>query len=100
MGRNTRGIDEILESLLPKSPFASGLRVQKVLESWSEIAGEEIARHSRAVGIERGVLVVQVENSVWAQELSLLKPQLLKKLEARLGEDGPKDVRFHSRTHI
>ncbi len=91
-----RSLAEILEAALQHSPLREGLHQQKVLSSWKEIVGEEIARHSEALALKDGILWVRVEGSAWSQELTLLKPQIKKRLEERLGKGTVNDVRFHS----
>jgi predicted nucleic acid-binding Zn ribbon protein len=63
---------------------------------WSDVVGKEIARHATAVALEDGVLLVRVDGSVWAQELSLLKTQIKEAFEKRLGAGSVRDIRFHS----
>ncbi len=50
----------------------------KVLEKWPEIAGEQVASHTRIVKFEKGILTVSVDDMVWVTQLRYLKPQLLK----------------------
>ena len=92
-----KALADLLQEYLPGSALAEGLHTQEVLGSWPGIVGEEIAKHSQAVGIENGILIVRVESSVWAQELNLLRPQIVRRLQERLGEEL-RDIRFHSRT--
>lgn len=54
------------------------------VRAWRAAVGPRIADRARPVAIERGVLVVKVATSVWANELSMLAPELM----ARLAEHG------------
>lgn len=91
-------LDRVLKELLASSPLRRGLEEQQILESWPEIVGVEIAKHSQALGLRDGVLWVRAESSVWAQELSLLRPRIREELEKKLGEGSVKDLRFHTGT--
>lgn len=51
---------------------------------WSEIVGETLAKISKPDYIARKVLLVTVAHSAWAQELTFLKPTLLRKLSLYL----------------
>ncbi len=53
------------------------------LAEWRKAVGPRIADRARPVALERGVLVVKVVTSVWANELSMLAPQLIVKLAER-----------------
>jgi predicted nucleic acid-binding Zn ribbon protein len=54
---------------------------------WEAVVGEAIATAARPVAEHDGVLVVQCEAAVWAQELDLMAPELLARLNAYLGEE-------------
>ncbi|MBX3202418.1 MAG: DUF721 domain-containing protein [Labilithrix sp.] len=55
------------------------------LAHWRVAVGPRIADRARPIALERGVLVVKVVTSVWANELSMLAPQII----ARLAESAP-----------
>jgi hypothetical protein len=50
------------------------------LATWRAAVGPRIADRTRPVALERDVLVVKVATSVWANELSMLAPELIAKL--------------------
>lgn len=54
------------------------------LEIWRDCVGAAVARRSEPIALERGELLVRVQSSAWAQELSLLSITLL----ARLAQAG------------
>ena len=94
--KGIRRLDEILNGVVKESPLAPGLLLQSALEGWTEIVGEQIARHSRALSLNDGVLMVQVDGSVWAQELSLLSPEIQERFNRRLGSTAVREIRFRS----
>jgi len=51
---------------------------------WPEIMGKRIADQAEIQKYENGVLYVSVANSVWMQELHILKPEVIKKLYRRI----------------
>ena len=62
--------------------------------NWERIVGPEVARHCRPVGVKNGVLVAEVDSSVWCQQLQLRTPEILESLREFLGEQSPTAVRF------
>jgi predicted nucleic acid-binding Zn ribbon protein len=56
--------------------------VQRV---WPAAAGDAIAARATPTGERGGVLVVSCEAAVWAQELDLMGPELVARLNAALG---------------
>ena len=68
------------------------------LAHWRAAVGARIADRARPIAIERGVLVVKVVTSVWANELSMLAPQIIAKLAQPAPNGAPgievKSLRF------
>ncbi|MCL2726368.1 MAG: DUF721 domain-containing protein [Polyangiaceae bacterium] len=50
---------------------------------WRAAVGPRIADRAQPISIERGVLLVKVATSVWANELQMLAPELLARLAQR-----------------
>lgn len=67
-----------------------------VFYHWAEIVGDRIARVASPDRVLDGILHVRTLTAAWAQELSLLKPHILKELNARMGKGTLSDIRFHS----
>jgi predicted nucleic acid-binding Zn ribbon protein len=69
----------LADRLAPKTTLAE---VQRV---WPETVGALIAREATPTTERGGVLTVACRSSVWAQELDLMGPELVGKLNAALG---------------
>lgn len=89
-------LGDLLRDALQRSPLREGLDRQEALDCWPQVVGTVLAAHSRALSIHEGTLLVQVDGSVWAQELALLRPQILAGFAVRLGNGAVRDLRFHS----
>ncbi len=72
--------------------FARQAGVAMSHERWKEIVGDRVAQRTRVGKIYKRVLLVKVASSAWCQELSFLKPDLLRKL--RLADFQVDDLRF------
>ena len=70
------------------------IREYDAVVKWNEVVGEQIARVTEAVKIERGVLVVRVQNGPWRNELNLRKNDVIEKINTSLGEKLVKEIRF------
>jgi len=75
------------EALAPATLLAD---VQRV---WPEVAGEAIARAATPAAARAGVLTIACSASVWAQELDLMGPLLVERLNAALGIDAVQRLR-------
>lgn len=50
---------------------------------WSELVGQAIAEHARPKKWRGRILIVEVENSVWMQELAFMSKDILSKIRMR-----------------
>jgi hypothetical protein len=53
---------------------------------WEAALGAQISSRALPLRLTRGELLVSVPDAVWRQELSLLAPEIVARLNARLGE--------------
>lgn len=74
----------VTRELEPKTPLA---RVQR---AWRETAGATLMEEAAPVSERAGTVTVACRSSVWAQELSLLAPDLRQRLNEAIG--GPADA--------
>jgi predicted nucleic acid-binding Zn ribbon protein len=76
----------------------SGLEPATVLARvqgcWEEAVGDVVSTEARPVSEREGVVTVACRSSVWAQELELLAPDLLEKVNAALGDRRLVQLRF------
>jgi hypothetical protein len=82
----------LLQSLLQDLGLAEKLRRYRAWQVWDEVVGPQIAAHARPLRLREGVLEVRVEQAVWMQQLQLMKPQLLARLNECLGGPEIRDI--------
>ena len=58
----------------------------EVQRAWPGAVGDVIAVEARPTAARGGVVTVSCSASVWAQELDLMAPQILERLNERLSE--------------
>jgi predicted nucleic acid-binding Zn ribbon protein len=81
--RAPRPLSAALEDALGEtSPPGLLAGVQSV---WADVAGPAVAREAEPVAERDGVVTIACESAVWAQELELLAPDLVARLNGRLG---------------
>ena len=84
-------IDELINSLGIKKK----LQEYDAVVCWEKVVGERIAQMTTATRILQGVLFVHVKTSTWRNELTLRKKEIIDKLNAVIGMDIVKDIKFH-----
>jgi predicted nucleic acid-binding Zn ribbon protein len=95
MGRDPKGIEDVLANLTNRLGWTSSLARAELLDSWAELAGAETAEHSVPAGIEDGVLTVQCDSTAWATQLRLMRTQITTNIAQRFPEAGIESVKFN-----
>ena len=80
-------LDALSARLAPLTLLAE---VQRV---WPAVVGAAIAREAAPESEHDGVLTVACSAAVWAQELDLMGPALVERLNASLGSDAVRGLR-------
>jgi predicted nucleic acid-binding Zn ribbon protein len=81
--KRTQKVAEALAGYLAKAGLDGRLAQADVVLRWADIVGEQVARAAQAESITAdGTLYVRVTSSAWRQELSLMTPQIMAKLNA------------------
>jgi predicted nucleic acid-binding Zn ribbon protein len=75
----SHAIAALADRLAPQTTLAE---VQRV---WPDAVGEVIAAQAEPTGEREGVLTVTCSSAVWAQELDLMGPDLVGRINAALG---------------
>lgn len=86
-----------LAALVRRRGWTERLEQQQAFRLWPDVVGPTIAAHSQPVHISRGILVVDVSNSVWATQLTFLKTSILQQLRA--AGASLHDMRFRVAMH-
>ena len=81
---------ELLDQLAPETLLAD---VQRV---WAGVVGETIAAEATPTGDRGGTLTITCRSAVWAQELDLMGPELVGRLNAALGREAVVALRCSS----
>jgi hypothetical protein len=87
-------IASTLGSIIDRLDSEGHFAIVRLIQAWPEIVGEAIARHTEVLELKFHTAVVRVSGTMWIQELNLLKPEILSRLAARVGEDAVRDLRF------
>ena len=80
-------VERLAAQLEPLTPLAA------VQRAWPGAVGPAIAAECAPVSERAGVVTVACRSAVWAQELTLLGPDLVAKLNAALGDPRVTELR-------
>jgi len=79
-------VGDVLGDVLKQHGVDKQVRRAGVLEMWPEIVGEKLARVTRVKGVDNDTLFVEVRSSAWLTELSMLKGEVLERVNARIAD--------------
>jgi hypothetical protein len=79
-------VASILDGLAHRLGLENHLFEMRLRRDWAGIVGEQIAAHTRPEQIRFKKLLIHVRHSVWLQQLTFLKLELLGKVNASAGE--------------
>lgn len=82
--RRPAALGDVLAGVLQQSGLADRVEQAAILPEWGDLVGPQIAAvtEPRSVSAD-GTLWVAVRTHAWMNELSLLEPELLRKLATR-----------------
>ena len=95
-GRTISGLGSIIDGALHQNSLSEGIRPHRALALWREVVGATLAQASTAETVRGGVLFVRARSGVWAHELTLLRGDILQRLNSRLGGAILTDIHFKS----
>ena len=99
MGKTRRrsspeSLAKVLSKVLADTGLSERLDERRVLSAWVEIVGEEIAEHVRTLDIVDGVLMIDADHGTWRQEVTLLAPEIINRLNDMFGRETVCEIRW------
>lgn len=82
-------IGESLDRLVRHLGGSSATELSDLFTRWPEMVGPDLASHAEPVSLRGGTLTIAVADPAWATQLRFLEPEILAKVAAVLGSEGP-----------
>lgn len=77
-------MSSVLADVLDDAGVVEQVERVRILDLWPEVVGEQVARVTRARSVDGRTLVVEVRSSAWLMELSMLKGDIVGRVNKRL----------------
>lgn len=87
-------VGDILSKSIGALSGRSDLGLLRLWECWTEAVGEEVARHTCPKAFKGTLLIVTVDSSVWIHHLSMMKEEIVARINTALGEETLREIRF------
>ncbi len=82
--RGTVKIENVVEGVLQKRGWFDKVQERRVFDVWESVVGKTIAAQSAPISLYGGILRVDVSHPVYANEMTLMKTKIIKKLKSKL----------------
>jgi predicted nucleic acid-binding Zn ribbon protein len=92
MAKKLAKLSSTLGSLLRARGLQGRLSEYRIVGQWEETVGPVIARHARPQTVRGKKLYLSVDSPAWMQQLSLLKPEIIEKVNRNFGKDAINDI--------
>jgi predicted nucleic acid-binding Zn ribbon protein len=79
--------------LIEARGWAQAAATGSVFGRWAQIVGPELAAHTTPDGLADGELTITTDSTAWATQVRLLTGQLVRRLNAELGDGAVRRVR-------
>lgn len=93
--RSVQSIDSLLNQFLRKEGLETPLLEKRLLDAWETAAGRLAARYTAEKYIKNQTLFVRVLNPSLKQDLSMMRSQLVLRLNAVVGATVITDIKIY-----
>ncbi|MCF0223105.1 MAG: DUF721 domain-containing protein [Fibrobacter sp.] len=84
----------LLKMVLDKNNISEDIVFKAIKEGFEQVVGKLILPHVEPIGIDKNILMLKAENSIWKQELFLQKKAIIDKCNLLLNKPAIRDIRF------
>jgi predicted nucleic acid-binding Zn ribbon protein len=92
MARRIDKLSKTLARILKARGLEGRLHEYRIFGLWGRAVGPAIARHAQPRALRGRKLALIVDSPAWMQQLSLMKPELIEKLNRELGAETIGDL--------
>jgi hypothetical protein len=85
-------VGAVIRSLFREQGLETRMRRYQAWQVWEKVVGPQIAARARPARMRDDILEIRVDHPVWMQQLQLMKPKIIARLNAAIGEPLIKDL--------
>ncbi len=86
--------EKFITAILRAAGAEDGLNEEQVRETWKDLAGDFISRHTEPISVKSGHLVLRVTQPAMRFHLEQMKPMLLTRIRDQLGAEKIHSIKF------
>ena len=92
--RDVLPLDEVLKKLLREEGLEMPLLQKRLVDAWEIVTGNVVSRYTAEKYIRNQTLFVKITNPALRQDLSMMRTQLVKRLNEQVGSFVISDIRI------
>ena len=92
--QQVKRVDDELKTFLRREGFETPLNQRRVIDAWEEVTGKVVARYTGEKYIKNQTLFVKINNPSLRQDLSMMREQLVKRLNGVVNAQVIVDVKL------
>ena len=93
--RDPQLFGDVLSRLMKARGWERPKAEATVFGAWERVVGPDVAKHSRPVKLDAGVLTVEAESTAWATQLRMLAAKLLRSIGTEVGHNVVTKLNIH-----
>ena len=93
--RKVQPLDEILQRVLRDGGLETPLMQRRLVDAWPIVVGETVNKYTGDRYIRNQTLFVKITNPALRQDLSMMRTQLVKRLNEQVGSLVITDVKIY-----
>ena len=93
--RKVEILDDVLNHFLRYEGLETPLLQRRLINAWEEIAGKTVAKYTQEKFIKNQTLFVKIINPALKADLTMMRSELIRKLNAYVGSMLIADIKFY-----
>ena len=93
--RQVQSLDEVLSKFLREGGLETPLLQKRLIDAWAEVAGSTVERYTEEKHIKNQTLFVKINNPSLRHDLSMMRSQLVKRLNEAVGSFVISEVKVY-----
>lgn len=93
--RDVKPLGDLLRQFIRNEGLETPLLQKRVVNAWDEVTGRTVAQYTAEKFIKNQVLFVKITNPALRQDLSMMRSQLVRRLNEAAGATVISDVRIY-----
>jgi len=92
--QNTETLEQVIQRYIKSIGAEQKILEIRVKNSWEELMGTGISQQTKSIFLKGKVLFIKIQSPIVKAELSMLKQNILQRMEEAVGEGSITEIRF------